>query len=549
MLNNSHLLNEEERNRIINLHKVATKNGYLSQQLNVLDKDFIGEGDVQFWGVSEDGNVLFTNKNIFVVNEEKELKSFEYDLDSLPHIFNTIRQKFDNKLYENKITLSQYSSIPKRILSDILESIECGVEETKSVLKEWDSKFENTFKLIREGFDNFDKVVLIESLWDEVTILTERTWEEWAKQQGQRISRGFGKIVSGISSIAQKTIVPILKKGVIPFIRWIRRNAQTYWGIIVEVVASMFPSVVVVKVIYALFVLLDIYEILYDDFDPLDVNRANSPFIYLLGDIMGLLLTGAAGKTLVTGLKAGAKSPATINLLRSLIEKLPILKTTLSSFKTQLIKIFGEGATNFLSKIFNGIDSFITKITNWINKMIKPIGQTVVQVGTKQGLKKLLGGIVFGGVVAELLNENVLKEGMKGEQVKNLQKTLIKRKTLYPELKYQVVENGVYDQNTKNAVLEIQKLMNKNMADLGEKFRYPEDGILRLDLATVLSEQSGITIDLGQSRFGFLNKVPLVKELTPYTDMIKQNLGLGIMAISVWLNQKLGGVQGILKTK
>jgi DNA-binding ferritin-like protein (Dps family) len=527
MLNNSYLLNEEERNRILSLHKVATKNGYLSQQLNVLDKDFIGEGDVQFWGVSEDGNVLFTNKNIFVVNEEKELKSFEYDLDSLPHIFNTIRQKFDNKLYENKITLSQYSSIPKRILSDILESIEYGVEETKSVLKEWDSKFENTFKLIREGFDNFDKEILIESLWDEVTILTERTWEEWAKQIGQRISRGFGKIVSGISSIAQKTIIPILKKGIIPFIRWIRRNSQTYWGIIVEIIASFFPTVVVVKAIYGLFIMLDIYEILFNDFDPKDRARADMPFIYLLGDIAGFLFTGVAGKTIVTGLKAGAKSPATKSLLMSILEKLPQLKGGIESLKKGLTKVFGQGVTNFLSSVFNGFDSLITKISNWISKMVGTVPQTATQIATKKGLAKLAGGVVLGTLLAKFFQENSLTKGAKGEVVTNAQKALIRLKELEPNLKYSLKVTGVYDDATMNAVKELQKYSNSQ----DPNFKMYEDGVLTPQIALSLTNSTGIKVDLG------LSNMERVGAAIPKG--ISSSVSQGILETNKWFNSNM----------
>ena len=515
MLNNSYLINEEERNRILSLHKVATKNGYLSQKLNVLDKDIIGEGDVEFWGVSEDGNVLFTNKNIFVVNEENELKSFEYDLDSLPHIFNTIRQKFDNKLYENKITLSQYSSIPKRILSDILESIEYGVEETRSVLKEWDSKFENTFKLIREGFDNFDKEVLIESLWD------------WVKKTGQRISRGFGKIVSGISSVAQRILVPILKKGVIPFIRWIRRNAQSYWGIIIEVVASFFPTVVVVKAIYGLFIMLDIYEILFNDFDLYDRARADMPFIYLLGDIAGFLFTGVAGKTIVMGLKAGAKSPATKSLLKNILEKLPQLKGGIESLKKGLTKVFGQGVTNFLSSVFNGFDSLITKISNWITKMLSTVPQTAVQIATKKGLAKLAGGVVLGTLLAKFFQENSLTKGAKGKVVTNAQKALIRLKELEPNLKYTLKVTGVYDDVTVNAVKELQRFSNSEDSN----FKMYEDGVLTPLIALSLTRSTGIKVDLG------LSNMERVGASIPKG--ISSTVSQGILETNKWFNSNM----------
>ena len=66
-MKNLYFLNEEERNRILNLHQVATENQYLMEQLVVSLNGDVNENTNQYWGVSEDCNTLFTSENIIVI--------------------------------------------------------------------------------------------------------------------------------------------------------------------------------------------------------------------------------------------------------------------------------------------------------------------------------------------------------------------------------------------------------------------------------------------------------------------------------------------------
>ena len=544
-MKNLYFLNEEERNRILNLHQVATENQYLMEQLVVSLNGDVNENTNQYWGVSEDCNTLFTSENIIVI-EGNEMRRLEYNIDSIPYILNVAKNGFNSLLRESKISLTESLSIPKKFLKGILESLEIDSKFKKNILNEWDEKFYSTFNILTENTDIFVTENLLESLWTEVGIITEITWKEWRKQVGSRISKGFGKIMSGISSVAKATIGPILQKGIIPFVRWIRRNLQSYYGIIVEVIASMFPTVVVVKVINVLIILLDMYEILFDDFDPYDKARADMPFIYLIGDIVSLLFSGAVGKSTTLGLKAATKTGLKSGVLRTTMEelltKLPGLKKWFDWLKGQLGKVFGQNALNIVTPVFNGLDSFITKITTWIKKMLGSVASTAGEIATKQGLKKLATGAAMGTAFAWFFTENSLSPGAKGENVKKLQQALNIINQRMPESCNKVQVTGFFDDNTKNSLIKLQKYINS----LGSDFKELEDGVLRPNIAAFLSKVSNIEIDLGLSKLGFFKTPEFIKQPLDYS---KTSFGNAMMETNKWLNTTLSGLRGSLSNK
>lgn len=280
----------------------------------------------------------------------------------------------------------------------------------------------------------------------------------------QKVGKGIDVAASGLavlgkalSAAAQAIIMPIIKKGVIPFIRWVRRNLNTYVGIIVDVVLTMTPAVAAMKVIWGLIVLYDIYEIATGDYDPDDPDRRAMPYVGLLTDIIALAFTAAAGKAAGLSLKTIAKgmkpSGAAKGFLKKGIDSIPVLQRALGSVKNFLNKLFGSG--NIVSKLFGYVDGVLTNFLNWCKKMI---GDTVTQATTKKGLTKMAGGAVLGVAIAEFMADKSFGEGKsgiygRGEEVKQLQKSLLNFNSSEDfNVNFRGTANGIYDKKTGDAV-------------------------------------------------------------------------------------------------
>jgi len=280
-------------------------------------------------------------------------------------------------------------------------------------------------------------------------------------------AKGIELVGKGLSWAAQKIIIPIIKQGIIPLMRWIRRNLNTYLGIIVDVILSLLPTVVVMKIIWMLIVLLDVYEIATGDYDPDDPERKQMPFIYLMTDLISLIFTAAAGKTasvtLKAGIKKGATSPAAKSLLKSLLEKLPGLNKFLGDTQKFLVKLFGESVGGFIGKLVGYFDSAITKLTNWIKQVL---GMTAKEVVTKKGATKLLIGTGMGIGVAELFADKSFGEGKsgiygRGKEVKQAQENLIAMTQEGGKFNvgYTGPATGIYDKKTGNAVYKLYQAL------------------------------------------------------------------------------------------
>jgi hypothetical protein len=237
-------------------------------------------------------------------------------------------------------------------------------------------------------------------------------------------------------------------------------------GIIVDVILSLLPTVVVMKIIWMLIVLLDVYEIATGDYDPDDPERKQMPFIYLMTDLISLIFTAAAGKTasvtLKAGIKKGATSPAAKSLLKSLLEKLPGLNKFLGDTQKFLIKLFGESVGGFIGKLVGYFDSAITKLTNWIKQVL---GMTAKEVVTKKGAAKLIGGTVIGGTIANFFADKSFGEGKsgiygKGKEIKNAQQTLINMTKEGGKFStgYNGPATGIYDKKTGDAVYKLYQI-------------------------------------------------------------------------------------------
>jgi len=477
-MKNLYYLDNYERDRILNLHQHKTRLQYLSESISKLDS-FI-------WGVSDDDKVLFTENKLYVIENDK-IKSLDYNLESLPYLLNITKMDYDKKLIEGSINLIEYISIPRKFLSEILQNNVVNLGE--KILKEWDEKFYNHFNLLNENVAFITEDTKIKQLWEEVSVICERTWAEWGQQKLQAAKKGLynvGKaigsgamalgstVLKGISSTAQTIVLPILKKGILTALRWIRRNINSYIGIIGEIILSMFPTVVIVKAVWGLIVMLDIYEILKNDFDPLDPDRRNAPFMGLITDLISLFTTSAVGatskaifKTAATKAAKGEAIPTTAkNFLKTITSGLPTISSAINYVSNIVKKIFGETAAGYVNYVLNGLKGVVDRLLSWVKTTFKfnefgsAIVQTAKQIPTKVGIQKIITGALLGGGLQYLTGDRILKKGDTNDFVKQAQQLVIQSKSHTPEIKYDGPVNGTFDVPLENAIKQIQKLTN-----------------------------------------------------------------------------------------
>jgi len=424
---------------------------------------------MKYVGISNDGNYVFMNEGFYHL-ENGESKFHKYNRNVFNYLSEMFKSNIEFEFKHGIISLQEKLTSSKKFLNIILESYEFTHNDKLNYIIEWDKKFEEVY-LINENTSSLIVETVLNESWEFVNTLTEGIWDS--------IKSGAGKVWKNVKKagniVLQRVIMPIIKKGVIPFLRWIRRNLTTYFGIIAELILSMFPTVIVVKAVWGLIVMLDFYELIFNDFDPQDPDRKQMPFIYLIGDILSLAFTAGVGKiankSLTTAAKTGAKSPAVKGILTKLLKSIPGLKNLLTSASKFLTKTFPT-MTGLIRTIFNGIDTVITKLYTWVTKIFglnlgkqsvkTAITKTGQEILTKGGAAKLAIGLGLGVGLAELFEEASIGEGAKGKEVKQIQKGIEMIKTSptnmggIPNLKYDSGITGVYDSDTTQAIKDIQ---------------------------------------------------------------------------------------------
>lgn len=448
---------------------------------------------MKYLGISLDNKYVFTSKGFYIC--EGHGKFVPYGTKMLPHLFEAARKNMRIKYRNGLISLSEYKTQPKKILYEFFKKVD--PKSTKKVLLEYDRRTrknlitENDNKLIidekiSEAWDT-TKLLIEYSLWDlgsDISSGLSSAYDyaskkvtqasDWVVDKAKKVANVVGdglswvgqKIMQGLDYVAQQIIIPIIKQGVIPLIRWIRRNLNTYAGIIADVILSVLPTVVVMKVIWGLIVVLDLYEIGTGDYDPKDPERKQMPFVFLTVDIISLLFSVVAARGVKATLKVVAKQKAAAlgpGILRTTLTKLlnsmPKLKGLLMQAKSFLTKLFGN--VPIITKIFGFVDSVITKFVAWIQALV---GQTV----KKATVGKVAAAGFVGMGIAEFMKEATLQRGDKGDKVRKCQEGILNlvnvpiQRLKIPGLVFTKKDvDGDFGPTTENAVRVIQKQWNK----------------------------------------------------------------------------------------
>lgn len=212
-----------------------------------------------------------------------------------------------------------------------------------------------------------------------------------------------GKIMSSVSNIAMSAF----KQGILPLFRWIRRNATSNIGIVVDAIVAFF-SFKASSVIWFIIAAIDIYEIATGDYDPKEPERMKMPFFYLISDLLSAVLTVGFGVLFKNAvpviIKQGIiKYPNLLKPLKNLVSKIPFVKKTIVTVLNQIKTKMPKGAS-VINKILSSINNVFKQLIDFINRLL-----------SKEGLSAAASGAVALGASKGV--EQLIKASGKGEQL------------------------------------------------------------------------------------------------------------------------------------
>lgn len=282
--------------------------------------------------------------------------------------------------------------------------------ENTHIFNEIAKNFLTTTETLSEGVKTAAQNILESIVWNKDDI---KTWvnEEKKKCKLSLLEQAEGQnpqssnletdgVDTSSLSDSEEAKLPkgIFKGGILPFLRWVRRNLYTWGGMAIDIVVS-FLAVKTNAIVWFIICLLDIYEIITGDYDPKDPSRKESPYLFLTGDLISAIITGAAGKIFQKAAKVGKvglKSPKVVGFLNELVKRFP----SISGWLKNAAKILGGKMKGggFLSTVLNGMDRVLAGMYQFILKLINPkVGGKAVLAGVGgasaiKGAEYLIGG-------------------------------------------------------------------------------------------------------------------------------------------------------------
>jgi uncharacterized membrane protein len=346
---------------------------------------------------------------------------------------------------------------------------------------------------INKGVDVIEESVVNSIVWtkelflecvvslDDDGLLTEQ-WD-WIKKSAGKAWDGAKKVGSAIGKVSASFAKSILMKGFLPLLRWIRKNAYTMMGTIVDVVSAIIPVTSGInKLIWSMIVILDIFEITTGNFDPEDEERKQDPYAGLLIDLISFTFAAAAGltaKTAIRAVKAGKPMSS-------------FLKSTLTKFKNMLpgisntLKSFGD----FIVKYIPGAQKVVSTVMSGVSKVLDGVDKFISQLFSKQGAVAVGTGVVVGFISKPVL----LGIGSSGQDVAALNKYFREIHNLIVSDKFKIdpkkISTGnTFDKNTEDAVKKFASYFNSD-PELSRYTQLRTDG--KIDNAGLQS--MGVTI-------------------------------------------------------
>jgi hypothetical protein len=252
----------------------------------------------------------------------------------------------------------------------------------------------------------FKKLFLTEwNFWDNTYVgeFLKKTGKETVKGVSDFISQGYEglkKFGIAISKGEWNEVVKLLASGPKWIARKIRQAVFSPVGMIIDaILIATGVGKVAQVVVWAIVVVLDIYELISGDYEHPD-EPMWLRILFMGVDVLGLVFAGAAAKAgrvviknSVVGAKTAeqmgtniAKNPRMIELLRKIVSGIKELPSKLSSVAKSLSKNKTWGG--FISQALTGVGKFVQKILDSIKGMFKSkaLRPVLVQLGLITGL-------------------------------------------------------------------------------------------------------------------------------------------------------------------
>ena len=304
-------------------------------------------------------------RKIYGLTPQKEFV-FDFVLTENQKYLIIMDQVFVNGENGNTIgTIWENTYIFNELINESLLKIETLSESVKTLITESINDFVWTKEIVQEWVK--DKNVILEGWYDN-------------------FKSGASNLVTKIGQGAMNVVGTIFKQGVLPTLRWIRRNAYTNIGMVIDVVVAIL-TVKTSAIVWGIIVILDLYELVFNDFDSQDTQRNQMPYFFIIMDMIAALFSSASAfifKKSIPALTKGVVSPSMTKYLTMLSQKIPTFKTTLSNTAKILAEKMGSGGV--MGKIIGAIDKGVGMLMEFIGKLL-----------SKQGLKAAAtGGAVLG---------------------------------------------------------------------------------------------------------------------------------------------------------
>jgi hypothetical protein len=147
--------------------------------------------------------------------------------------------------------------------SKTVEFVLEGIEWTKETVSQIIKEYHRSGVILEQTYNPFNK-----DFWSTKN----------ASKIGSNVVDKTKELGNKALSLGKKYASKLLMGAFIPALRWIRRNSASFWGTVVDVVTAMIPVTTGVnKLIWAMIVMLDMYEIKTKNYDPNEPDRAANP--------------------------------------------------------------------------------------------------------------------------------------------------------------------------------------------------------------------------------------------------------------------------------
>jgi hypothetical protein len=194
-------------------------------------------------GMSVNMGYLFTDKGVVKMSfEQNDLNGrnfVPYTFESLNIALDIINENFNFKYKTGSISLTEYTSEPRRFLNFLIETLK--PENTIKIIQEWETNHGNKLLLINESVDKLLIEQRVVDSWNSIKLIIEQG--EWYNKVGDAVKSGaknvynYGKdlVKQGAEWVKDQDKL-IKQKG---FTQWAKESAGKVWGYVKDKIADV----------------------------------------------------------------------------------------------------------------------------------------------------------------------------------------------------------------------------------------------------------------------------------------------------------------------